>query len=66
MMEACASTCRHSIDVTVLPGFVRTKPSKPGKRPKPFQLELEAAAERLARAIERRKPYYAFPGVLWR
>jgi short-subunit dehydrogenase len=66
MMESLRVDLRgHGIDVTVLaPGFVRTKPSKPGKRKKPFQLELEIATERMARAIERRKPYYAFPASL--
>jgi short-subunit dehydrogenase len=49
----------HGIDVTVLsPGFVRTKP---GKKAKPFQVGLEPATERMARAIRARKRSYAFP-----
>jgi short-subunit dehydrogenase len=49
----------HGIDVTVLaPGFVRTKP---GKRGKPFQVGLEPATARMARAIRARRRSYAFP-----
>ena len=49
----------HGIDVTVLaPGFVRTKPEK---RRKPFQVDLEAATARMARAIRARRKSYAFP-----
>jgi short-subunit dehydrogenase len=49
----------HGIDVTVLaPGFVRTRPEK-GR--KPFQVELERATARMARAIRTRRKSYAFP-----
>jgi short-subunit dehydrogenase len=49
----------HGIDVTVLsPGFVGTKP---GKKAKPFQVGLEPATARMARAIRARKKSYAFP-----
>jgi NAD(P)-dependent dehydrogenase (short-subunit alcohol dehydrogenase family) len=49
----------HGIDVTVIsPGFVRTKPGKKGK---PFQVGLEQAATRMARAIRARRRSYAFP-----
>jgi NADP-dependent 3-hydroxy acid dehydrogenase YdfG len=49
----------HGIDVTVLsPGFVRTQP---GKRRKPFQVDLEQATLRMARAIRARRKSYAFP-----
>lgn len=49
----------HGIDVTVLaPGFVRTRSDK--KR-KAFQLDLEAATARMARAIRARRRSYAFP-----
>jgi NADP-dependent 3-hydroxy acid dehydrogenase YdfG len=49
----------HGIDVTVLsPGFVRTRPEK---RRKPFQVDLEAATARMARAIRARRKSYAFP-----
>ena len=47
------------IDVTlVTPGFIRTKPHKARK---PFQVELERAAERICGAILLRRPYCAFP-----
>lgn len=49
------------IAVTLIcPGFVRTRPSTK-KKWKPFQLEVEEAARRMARTIAARKPYYAFP-----
>jgi NADP-dependent 3-hydroxy acid dehydrogenase YdfG len=49
----------HGIDVTVLaPGFVRTRSEK---RRKPFQVDLEAATARMARAIRARRRSYAFP-----
>jgi short-subunit dehydrogenase len=49
----------HGIDVTVLaPGFVRTSPEK---RRKPFQVDLEPATARMARAIRARRKSYAFP-----
>jgi hypothetical protein len=51
----------HGIAVTLLcPGFVRTRSSTKQKR-KPFQLEVEEAARRMARAIAVKKSYYAFP-----
>jgi short-subunit dehydrogenase len=51
----------RGISVTLIcPGFVRTRPSTK-KKWKPFQLEVEEAARRMARAITARKPYYAFP-----
>jgi NAD(P)-dependent dehydrogenase (short-subunit alcohol dehydrogenase family) len=49
----------HGIDVTVIaPGFVQTRPDK---RRKPFQLDLEQATARMARAIRARRKSYAFP-----
>jgi short-subunit dehydrogenase len=49
----------HGIDVTVLsPGFVRTQH---GKRRKPFQVDLEQATLRMARAIRARRKSCAFP-----
>jgi NADP-dependent 3-hydroxy acid dehydrogenase YdfG len=49
----------HGIDVTVLsPGFVRTRPEK---RRKSFQVDLEVATARMARAIKGRRKAYAFP-----
>jgi len=66
LMESLRVDLRGSgVDVTVLaPGFVRTKPRKKGKRKKPLQMDLDAATTRMLRAIERRKPYYAFPKSL--
>jgi short-subunit dehydrogenase len=49
----------HGIDVTIIsPGFVRTKPEGKGK---PFQLGLEQATARMARAIRARRRSHAFP-----
>jgi short-subunit dehydrogenase len=66
MLESLRVDLRGTgVDVTVLvPGFMRTKTKKKKKRRKPFQLELEDATARMARAIEKRKPYYAFPKSL--
>jgi short-subunit dehydrogenase len=67
MMESLRIDLRpRGIDVTVLlPGFVRTAPSKKKKKEsKPFRLELEDATARMARAIEQRRPRYAFPAPL--
>lgn len=51
----------HGVAVTLIcPGFVRTRPSAK-KKWKPFQLEVEEAARRMARAIAAKKAYYAFP-----
>jgi short-subunit dehydrogenase len=51
----------RGIAVTLIcPGFIRTHPSTK-KKWKPFQLEVEEAARRMAHAIATRKPYYAFP-----
>jgi NADP-dependent 3-hydroxy acid dehydrogenase YdfG len=51
------------VDVTVIaPGFVRTKPG--GKKRKPLVMELEPATERIHRAIQDRRPFYAFPRSL--
>ena len=49
----------RGIDVTIIaPGFVRTRSDK---RRKPFQLDLEPATARMARAIRARRRSYAFP-----
>lgn len=62
LMESLRMGLRpRGIDVTVLaPGFVRLKPGRP-KRPKPFQVPLERATERMHRAIAKRRPFDAFP-----
>ena len=49
----------HGVDVTVIaPGFVRTRAD--GKR-KPFEIGLEVATARMARAIRARRRSVAFP-----
>jgi short-subunit dehydrogenase len=54
----------RGIAVTLIcPGFVRANPS-PGKKRKPFQLELEKATEMMWRAIAARRKHYAFPWPL--
>jgi hypothetical protein len=51
----------RGIAVTLIcPGFVRTR-SSTKKKWKPFQLEVEEAARRMAHAIAVKKSYYAFP-----
>jgi short-subunit dehydrogenase len=71
LMESLRIDLRgKGIDVSVLvPGFVRTKPSKKKKRNRPLTLELEDATARMHRAIKERKPYYAFPksllAIMW-
>ena len=53
----------HGVDVTLLvPGFVRTKPTKKVKKKnRPFRMDLEPATERMYRSILARRPYDAFP-----
>lgn len=54
----------RGIDVTVLlPGFVQVR-ARPGRRPRPFRLELEPATARMERAIRARRARYAFPWPL--
>jgi NAD(P)-dependent dehydrogenase (short-subunit alcohol dehydrogenase family) len=66
LMESLRIDLRpHGIDVSVIaPGFVRTKAGKAKKKSKPLRLELEPAVERMHRAIEARRPFYAFPKTL--
>lgn len=63
MMESLRMDLRpRGIQVTLLsPGFVRTKPKRKNR---PFELELEAATARMHRAILVQKPIYAFPWPL--
>ena len=49
---------------TICPGFVRTPLTDKNTFPMPFLMELEPAAERIHRAIERRRSEYAFPWTL--
>jgi short-subunit dehydrogenase len=62
MMESLRIDLKpRGIAVTLIcPGFVRTRPPTK-KKWKPFQLEVEEAARRMAHAIAARKSYYAFP-----
>jgi short-subunit dehydrogenase len=53
---------RSGVVVTdVRPGFVATPLTKKNKFPMPFLMESGEAAERIVRALERRRPVYAFP-----
>jgi short-subunit dehydrogenase len=53
------------VDVTVIhPGFIRTPMTAGRKRKLPFLLEVEDAACRIIRAVERRARTYAFPWQL--
>ena len=66
MMESLRIDLRpHGIEVTIIaPGFVRTKPGNAKKRNRPLRMELEPATLLMHRAINARKPYYAFPKSL--
>jgi short-subunit dehydrogenase len=56
---------RSGVDVTVIhPGFIRTPMTANRKKKLPFLLEVDDAACRIARAIERRARTYAFPWQL--
>jgi short-subunit dehydrogenase len=56
---------RSGIDVTVIhPGFIRTPMTANRKKSLPFLLEVDDAACRILRAIERRARTYAFPWQL--
>jgi short-subunit dehydrogenase len=66
MMESLRIDLRsQGVDVTIIaPGFVRTKAGTSKKKTKPLRLELEPATRLMHRAIQARKPYYAFPKSL--
>jgi short-subunit dehydrogenase len=56
---------KSGIDVTVIhPGFIRTPMTAGRKKRLPFLLEVDDAALRILRAIERRARTYAFPWQL--
>jgi short-subunit dehydrogenase len=56
---------RSGIDVTVIhPGFIRTPLTANRKKKLPFLLEVDDAACRIIRAVERRARTYAFPWQL--
>ena len=51
-----------NVDVTTIcPGFVKTPMTESQKFPMPFIMELDAAVERIERAIEKKRTEYAFP-----
>ena len=68
LMESLRIDLRgRGVDVTVIaPGFVQYKPGelKERNRKKPFRLGLEPATERIWKAIQTRRRYYAFPASL--
>ncbi|HEX8723667.1 MAG TPA: SDR family NAD(P)-dependent oxidoreductase [Pyrinomonadaceae bacterium] len=56
---------KSGVDVTVIhPGFIRTPMTAGRKKKLPFLLEVEDAACRIIRAVERRARTYAFPWQL--
>jgi short-subunit dehydrogenase len=56
---------QHHIDVTIIhPGFIRTPLTANRKKKLPFLLEVDDAACRILRAVERRARTYAFPWQL--
>ncbi len=56
---------QSGIAVTVIhPGFIKTKMTANRKRRLPFLLEVEDAAQRILKAVERRARNYAFPWQL--
>lgn len=53
------------VDVTILcPGFITTPMSARHKGYKPFEMPVEKAAQKMRRAIEQRRAFYAFPFLL--
>jgi len=64
LMESLRIELRATgVDVTlVVPGFVRNKPG--GKRKRPLVVELEAATEKIDRAIVAHRPVLVFPRSL--
>ena len=50
-----------NVDVTTICGFVKTPMTESQKFPMPFIMELDAAVERIERAIEKKRTEYAFP-----
>ncbi|MDH3520577.1 MAG: SDR family NAD(P)-dependent oxidoreductase [Myxococcales bacterium] len=55
----------RGIDVTLLlPGFVRSDPSRASRHDPWLRMELEPATHLMQRAIEERRPRYAFPALL--
>jgi len=55
----------QGIDVTIIhPGFIKTQLTAGRQAKLPFLLEVDEAASRMIRAIEKRKKSYAFPWQL--
>lgn len=56
----------HGVDVCmIVPGYVTTPMSEATKAWKPGIISDEAAADIIARGLERRKPVVAFPRFMW-
>ncbi len=54
-----------NIHVTIIqPGFIKTPLTSGRKHPMPFLMELDEATQKILRAIEKRKSFYAFPWQL--
>jgi short-subunit dehydrogenase len=70
-LSAYAETLRADVRasgirvVDVRPGFVRTEMTAGSRFPMPFLMDVEPAAARIARGIERGQALVAFPWPLW-
>lgn len=49
---------------TICPGFVTSPMSARHKGPKPFEMSAQKAAQLMVKAVEKRRPFYAFPAIL--
>ena len=47
--------------ITICPGFIRTPLTDKNSYPMPFLMDADVAAQKMAAAIEARKPLYVFP-----
>jgi short-subunit dehydrogenase len=57
---------QFNIDVTaILPGFVDTPLTQKNAHPMPFKMTAPKAAEKMVRAIDKKKMLYGFPFILY-